>query len=120
MALEKTGPKEKVGHSRCLGGGAEHFCCDEISESGHGLYPLPPEVKKSGEPGDLEMSLGQPLFPWHVEEETSKQEQARRHEASTHLVMGVGWGSRQGAVELQGALVFSCECYIKNSLSCTC
>lgn len=86
-------------------------CYDEISESGHGVQSLPPEVKKSGEPGDLEKSLGQPLFPWQVEEESkeiSKQKQAKRCEGSAHLVTGMGWGSGQGALEPQGILMFSC------------
>lgn len=36
-----------------------------------------------------------------------KQEQAKRHEASTHLVTGMGWGSGQGAVEPHGSLTLS-------------
>lgn len=70
MVLEKPGPKEKVGCSRCPGGRAEHPCYDEISERGHGVQSLPPEVKKSREPGDLEKTLGHPLFLWRVEEES--------------------------------------------------
>lgn len=77
MALEKLSPKERAGCSRSPGSGAEHPSYDEISEMGHGVRSLSPEVKKSGEPGDLEKTLGQPLFLWWMEEEskeTSKQE----------------------------------------------
>lgn len=56
------------------------------------MQSLTSKVKKSGELEDLEKPLGQPV-PRQVEDQSKgipKKDQGQRHDASPHLVTGLG------------------------------